>query len=63
MGPMSEPAALPPDYKLLVRDDRIHASLYTDPRIFEDEMERIFYRGFIFIGHDSEPLPNLSFLI
>jgi hypothetical protein len=26
------------DYKTLVQDDRIHASLYTDPRIFEDEM-------------------------
>jgi len=37
-----------------VRDDRIHASLYTDPRIFEDELEQIFYRGWIFIGHDSE---------
>ena len=29
------------DYKTLVQDDRIHASLYTDPRIFDDEMERI----------------------
>ena len=28
------------DYKALVQDDRIHASLYTDPRIFDDEMER-----------------------
>jgi hypothetical protein len=26
------------DYKTLVQDDRIHASLYTDPRICEDEM-------------------------
>jgi hypothetical protein len=42
------------DYKTLVQDDRIHASLYTDPRIFDDEMERIFRRGWVFIGHDSE---------
>src|SRR5262247_1121556 len=42
------------DYKTLVQDDRIHASLYTDPRIFEDEMERIFRRGWVFVGHDSE---------
>lgn len=27
------------DYKTLVQDDRIHASLYTDPRVFADEME------------------------
>jgi len=29
------------DYTALVQDDRIHGSLYTDPRIFDDEMERI----------------------
>jgi hypothetical protein len=40
---MTAPAAV--DYKALVKDDRIHASLYTDPRIFDDEMERIFHRG------------------
>jgi len=42
------------DYKALVQDDRIHASLYTDPRVFEDEMERIFHRGWVFVGHASE---------
>jgi nitrite reductase/ring-hydroxylating ferredoxin subunit len=42
------------DYKTLVQDDRVHASLYTDPRIFDDEMERIFRRGWVFVGHDSE---------
>ena len=49
-------ASAPPavDYKVLVQDDRIHASLYTDPRVFADEMERIFRRGWVFVGHDSE---------
>ncbi len=42
------------DYKTLVQDDRVHASLYTDPRIFDDEMERIFRRGWVFVGHASE---------
>src|SRR2546428_5768520 len=42
------------DYKALVQDDRIHVSLYTDPRIFADEMDRIFTRGWVFVGHDSE---------
>jgi phenylpropionate dioxygenase-like ring-hydroxylating dioxygenase large terminal subunit len=47
------------DYKTLVQDDRIHASLYTDPRVFEDEMERIFHRGWVFVGHESEiPAPG-----
>jgi phenylpropionate dioxygenase-like ring-hydroxylating dioxygenase large terminal subunit len=44
-------------YDELVQDDRIHASLYTDPRIFADEMERIFHRGWVFVGHASE-IPN-----
>jgi nitrite reductase/ring-hydroxylating ferredoxin subunit len=47
------------DYKHLVQDDRIHASLYTDPAIFENEMERIFHRGWVFVGHASEiPRPG-----
>lgn len=46
-------------YEDLGRDDRIHASLYTDPRIFADEMERIFHRGWVFVGHASEvPRPG-----
>jgi nitrite reductase/ring-hydroxylating ferredoxin subunit len=47
------------DYKTLVQDDRIHASLYTDPQVFDDEMERIFHRGWVFVGHESEiPSPG-----
>jgi phenylpropionate dioxygenase-like ring-hydroxylating dioxygenase large terminal subunit len=42
------------DYKRLVQDDRIHASLYTDTRIFAEEMDRIFRDGWVFVGHDSE---------
>jgi len=56
---MSIPAPLRIDYKTLVQDDRIHVSLYTDPRIFTDEMDRIFARGWVFVGHDSEvPSPG-----
>ena len=56
---MSAPAPAAVDYKTLVQDDRIHASLYTDPRIFADEMEKIFRRGWVFVGHDSEiPRPG-----
>lgn len=66
------------DYQTLVQDDRVHASLYTDARVFDDEIERIFRRGWVFVGHESqvphpgdfvtraigtEPVINLSFLI
>ncbi len=42
------------DYRSLIEDDRIQSSLYSDPAVFRDELERIFYGGWVFIGHDSE---------
>lgn len=45
------------DYAHLIQNDRIHASLYTDPAIFQEEMERVFYRSWVFVGHESE-IPN-----
>lgn len=42
------------DYRHLVQDDRIHGSLYTDPAVFADEMQRIFTDGWVFVGHESE---------
>ncbi len=47
------------NYDALVRPDRVHGSLYTDPEIFAEEMERIFYRTWVYVGHVSEvPQPN-----
>src|SRR5437868_10920286 len=45
------------ELRALVRDDRVHRSLYTDPKIFALEMERIFERTWIYVGHDSQ-IPN-----
>src|SRR5262245_6060535 len=36
------------------RDFRVHTSVYTDPEIFAAEMERIFERGGVYVGHTSE---------
>ena len=38
----------------LVEPGRVHRSLYTDPRIFALEMERIFGRAWIYVGHESQ---------
>lgn len=38
----------------LVREDRVHRRLYTDPALFEAELRQIFGRGWVFVGHDSE---------
>ena len=44
----------PRDYTELARQDRVHVSLYSDPEVFEDEMQRIFYRSWVYVAHDSE---------
>jgi benzoate/toluate 1,2-dioxygenase alpha subunit len=41
----------------LVRDDRVHRSIYTDLQIFELEMKKIFSRVWIYVGHQSQT-PN-----
>jgi len=38
----------------LVKPDKVHRSLYTDPEIFELEMTQIFGRAWIYIGHESQ---------
>ncbi|GAA5129651.1 aromatic ring-hydroxylating dioxygenase subunit alpha [Haloechinothrix salitolerans] len=47
-------SAARPDYASLIQPDRVHGSLYTDPAIFAEELERIWYRTWAFVGHESE---------
>jgi benzoate/toluate 1,2-dioxygenase subunit alpha len=41
----------------LVRDDRVHLSVYDDPAIFQLEMQKIFGQTWVYVGHESE-VPN-----
>ncbi len=41
------------DLDHLVKEDRIHGSLYTDPAIFDLEMKRIFGATWVYVGHES----------
>jgi phenylpropionate dioxygenase-like ring-hydroxylating dioxygenase large terminal subunit len=45
------------DYESLVKEDRVHISLYTNPAIFTEEMDKIFHRGWVYVGHRGE-IPN-----
>lgn len=38
----------------LITDERVHGSLYTDPALFELEVERIWSRTWVYVGHESE---------
>src|SRR5262249_52289597 len=43
----------------LVRADRVNRKIYVDPDLFELELERIFYFGWIFVAHESQlPRPG-----
>ena len=43
-----------PDYDALVQAEKVHGSIYSDPVIFEEELERIFHQGWVFVGHEGE---------
>ena len=42
------------DLRRFVQPGRVHRRLYNDPAIFDLEMERIFGRQWIYVGHESQ---------
>ncbi len=42
------------DLSALVEPGRVHRRVYVDPEIFELEMERVFGRAWLFVGHISQ---------
>ena len=42
------------DIDTLIEPGRVHRRVYTDPAVFELEMERIFGRAWLFVGHTSQ---------
>ena len=42
------------DFSRFFAPGRVHRQLYTDPAIFELEMERIFGAAWIYVGHESQ---------
>ena len=37
-----------------VQADRVHTSLYTDPAIFETEMDKIFASTWVWVAHTAK---------
>ena len=42
------------DFDKLALPTRIHRSVYTDPELFELEMQHVWGQAWIFIGHESQ---------
>jgi fatty-acyl-CoA synthase len=42
------------DLSSLIEADRVHSSLYTDRAIYERELEQVWNRTWVFVGHVSE---------
>jgi len=42
------------DWKELIKSDRVHGSLYHEEAIFNEELEKIWYKTWVYVGHESE---------
>lgn len=42
------------EFSNLVEETRVHSAVYTDERVFEAEIKRIFGKTWVYIGHESE---------
>lgn len=47
----------PDAIRALVRKNEVHKDLFIDPELFELEMERLYTRTWVYVGHDSQ-VPN-----
>jgi len=45
------------DYRTLIEPTRVHSSLYYSDAVFAQELERIWHRTWVYVGHISE-VPN-----
>jgi phenylpropionate dioxygenase-like ring-hydroxylating dioxygenase large terminal subunit len=42
------------DYEKLTTGGRIHGSLFRDPAVFQRELDAIWYKVWVYVGHESE---------
>lgn len=53
------PAGPEHDWDALIQTPRVHGSLYTDPAIFQEELRKIWFTVWVYVGHESE-VPNAN---
>ena len=42
------------EYGGLIKEDRVNGRVYYDPAIFREEMDKVWHRGWVYVGHLSE---------
>lgn len=42
------------DWDDYIREDGVDGSLYNDPALFQEELDKIWYRTWVYVGHESE---------
>lgn len=57
MYPSSDSLADRTDDRPFPREAGVHGSVYRDPQIFQRELENIWYKVWVYVGHESE-VPN-----
>ena len=54
MNKLTDKAAIAQKAAALVLDDRVHKDLYSDPEIFEEELDKVFNNTWVWLAHESE---------
>lgn len=47
-------ATQPREWDSLIREDGVNGSVYSDPSLFEEELKKIWYTTWVYVGHESE---------
>jgi phenylpropionate dioxygenase-like ring-hydroxylating dioxygenase large terminal subunit len=48
------PGAQPVPWDQLIRPEHVHGSLYTEQAIYQLELQKIWFRTWVYVGHESE---------
>ena len=54
MNKLTDKAAIAQRAADLVLEDRVHKDLYSDPEIFEEELDKVFNNTWVWLAHESE---------
>lgn len=57
------PQSLDINSLLKLEEGLVHSDVYTSADIFEMEMEKIFHRGWVYVGHESEIPQNGDYVL